>query len=782
MKKINKFLTFGILLISSISWAQCISPTAFGSATVSSCAPSINITTCAYGGEYSTVTFSVTGPYQFTGTGGAGNYLTLTDGLNVVKASGFSPLNYTITTLGVYRLHVSINALCGTESACHTLAYSCLNACNPVTALSTTTVGATSGTFTWTAPAGNYDVYYGPAPLVAPTGTTVPTATTTANSFTATSLLSSTAYAAYVRVNCGATQSTWVLTTFTTPCSGTPSAGTTAINTSTALCASQNVNFSLTGASVGGGLTYLWQSSTNGITYTTIPTSTLATTTQSVTGNVYYQCVLACGASTAASVPVNVIIASTTTNTVPYFEGFEGIVLNNQLPNCSWVKSNPTICLTYTVAPGSYNRIAKSGTKFGSFRWGTNTAGDYFYSNGIQLTAGVTYSASSFYISDGAAGWSQYSMLYGTTQSTVGLLSIASMTGAITNTVYAQLSNTFTPATTGIYYVAIKAIGTSVPWYLTFDDLSITAPCSLNVPTMTVSASTTTICAGQSVDLTASGTVTSYTWNTGATTMSISPTPTTSLTYTTIGTSPIGCTVSVISPSITVNTTSVSVNSGAICAGSSFTISPAGTATSYSISGGSAVVTPTASSSYTVTGTNSVTTCSNTAISSVTVNANPTVSASTSNSLICTGASVVLTASTSATSYTWNTGATTMTTSVTPTVTTTYTVNVSNAASCNASAVVIVNVNTCTGINEASANSISVYPNPTNGVVNINLTAELAKNASLEVYDALGKLVVKQILSNELNTINISNLENGIYVFKVLNNTNTVKIGKLIKQ
>ena len=127
-------------------------------------------------------------------------------------------------------------------------------------------------------------------------------------------------------------------------------AGTTAINTSTALCASQNVNFSLTGASVGSGLTYLWQSSTNGITYTTIPTSTLATTTQSVTGNVYYQCVLACGASTAASVPVNVIIASTTTNTAPYFEGFEGIALNNQLPNCSWVKSNPTICLTYTVA------------------------------------------------------------------------------------------------------------------------------------------------------------------------------------------------------------------------------------------------------------------------------------------------------------------------------------------------------------------------------------------------------------------------------------------------
>ena len=75
-----------------------------------------------------------------------------------------------------------------------------------------------------------------------------------------------------------------------------------------------------------------------------------------------------------------------------------------------------------------------------------------------------------------------------------------------------------------------------------------------------------------------------------------------------------------------------------------------------------------------------------------------------------------------------------------------------------------------------------VYPNPNTGVLNISLTAELSKNASLEVYDALGKLVVKQVLDNALNTINMSNLDNGIYTFKVLNNSNLVKVGKLIKQ
>ncbi len=227
----------------------------------------------------------------------------------------------------------------------------------------------------------------------------------------------------------------------------------------------------------------------------------------------------------------------------------------------------------------------------------------------------------------------------------------------------------------------------------------------------------------------------------------------------------------------------ISVTSGAICAGSSYTMVASGAGT-YTYTGGSAVVTPTANTSYSVTGTSTLGCVgSNTAVSSVTVNAvSPSVTSSTSNSIICSGESAILTASTAATSYTWNTGATTMSVSVTPTITSTYTVNVSNGTACIATSTVMVTVNACTGINEAIANSVSVYPNPNNGVMYINLTNELIKNSSLEVYDAIGKLVVKQALSNELNTINISSLENGIYTFKVLNNSNLVKIGKLVKQ
>jgi hypothetical protein len=53
------------------------------------------------------------------------------------------------------------------------------------------------------------------------------------------------------------------------------------------------------------------------------------------------------------------------------------------------------------------------------------------------------------------------------------------------------------------------------------------------------------------------------------------------------------------------------------------------------------------------------------------------------------------------------------------------------------------------------SNGINVYPNPTNGILNIAISSELAGNTSIEVYDALGKLVVKETLSTETNTISI---------------------------
>lgn len=217
----------------------------------------------------------------------------------------------------------------------------------------------------------------------------------------------------------------------------------------------------------------------------------------------------------------------------------------------------------------------------------------------------------------------------------------------------------------------------------------------VSVPSLTVTASSPTSCAGQAVTLTASGANT-YSWSpTGLTNPTVVVTPTTTTIYTVTGRNTFNCssakTVSIaVSPRPT-----ISVNSSSICAGKSFTINPsgAGIGGTYTITGGSAVVSPTVTSHYSVTGTSAAGCLStNTAVSHVTVVASPSVSATTTSSLICSGQTVTLTAS-GASSYSWSPAGTGASISVTPSTTTTYSVVGSNTAGC---------VSTNTAVNQVS--------------------------------------------------------------------------------
>lgn len=65
---------------------------------------------------------------------------------------------------------------------------------------------------------------------------------------------------------------------------------------------------------------------------------------------------------------------------------------------------------------------------------------------------------------------------------------------------------------------------------------------------------------------------------------------------------------------------------------------------------------------------------------------------------------------------------------------------------------------------------LDIYPNPvTNGVLNINTTANDAKN--VVVYDVLGKQVVNTTISG--STVNVANLKNGVYIVKITENGKT---------
>jgi hypothetical protein len=194
-------------------------------------------------------------------------------------------------------------------------------------------------------------------------------------------------------------------------------------------------------------------------------------------------------------------------------------------------------------------------------------------------------------------------------------------------------------------------------------------------PTTLAVANDYSICHGTSAILTGSG-ATTYSWNTGATTTSITVNPIVTTTYTLTGTTN-GCTKTdtvKITVSASPNTLAVA-NDYSICSGTSVTLTGSG-ATSYSWTTGgttaSISVTPTTTTTYTLTGSNG--TCSKTDTVKVIVTASPTTVATTTTYSICAGQSAVLTA-TGASTYAWNTGgATGPSTTVTPTTTTTYTV------------------------------------------------------------------------------------------------------------
>ena len=309
-----------------------------------------------------------------------------------------------------------------------------------------------------------------------------------------------------------------------------------------------------------------------------------------------------------------------------------------------------------------------------------------------------------------------------------------------------------------------------------------------NVPILL--ASTTTICLSSSSTLSvATGTLndaTNWQWYSAScggtsvgsgTNIVVSPTVTT--TYYARGEG--GC----VSPSVCANITitvniapTISINSGAICAGQSFTMVPTGAVT-YTYSNGSSIATPTANATYTVNGTDANGCASNgDAVASVTVNALPTVLAVTNNTLLCTGETATLTVSGTATTYTWSTTDNTTTVAVSPTVQTTYTVDGTDGNGCKNTTTVTQDVSLCTGIATLSNDAkTKLYPNPNNGLFVIELTT-LSK---VTVTNALGQVVIAETFEAGKHTVNINNESTGVYFVKVMTN-NKQQIIKVIKE
>ena len=215
----------------------------------------------------------------------------------------------------------------------------------------------------------------------------------------------------------------------------------------------------------------------------------------------------------------------------------------------------------------------------------------------------------------------------------------------------------------------------------------------LSSPVVSITPSSTTICQGQSTTLTASGANT-YTWSTGSTSNSISVSPFSTASYTVRGANGNGCQTVTIAPVVVKTLPVIFIGGSTVtCSGQSATLTASGASTytwSTGSTGSSISVSPTVATTYTVTGQGS-NGCTADATQTVTPGSAPTVSISGGTTPVCAGQPVVLTAS-GATTYSWSTGSTSASITVSPAVTTTYTLS-GNSGSCNGNAVKTVSIN-----------------------------------------------------------------------------------------
>ncbi len=288
--------------------------------------------------------------------------------------------------------------------------------------------------------------------------------------------------------------------------------------------------------------------------------------------------------------------------------------------------------------------------------------------------------------------------------------------------------------------------------------------------TLSLNPTSSTICNGSNVSITASGNNT-YSWSpstglnatTGAT---VTANPTTTTTYTVTGVDGDNCSQSK-TITVTVNALPVIITnpvSPSYCTGGNISITASGASTySWSPSSGLSATTgatvtadPSSTSTYTITGTDA-NGCVNTKNVTVTVNSFPTITASPSSPSLCAGGNVSITAS-GASTYSWSpsTGlsATTGTTvTANPSSATTYTITGTSAAGCVNTQTVTVTVNSlptvsvsptsstiCNGANTSlTASGASAYSwSPTTGLSATTGASVSASPATTTTYTVTG--------------------------------------------
>jgi hypothetical protein len=146
----------------------------------------------------------------------------------------------------------------------------------------------------------------------------------------------------------------------------------------------------------------------------------------------------------------------------------------------------------------------------------------------------------------------------------------------------------------------------------------------------------------------------------------------------------------------------------------------------------------------------------------VAVNPLPSVNAGSDTTVCIIDLPISISATGNATSYSWNTGASNATTTITTagTYTVTGTLN-----GCSSTDNIMITTDPCAGIEENQQFSFQLYPNPSNSVIHI--TSNSQESVDYSVYSIEGKLMLEGLMNNGAIAIIVDHFAPGKYFTKM---------------
>ncbi|WBX96728.1 fibronectin type III domain-containing protein [Chryseobacterium gambrini] len=277
----------------------------------------------------------------------------------------------------------------------------------------------------------------------------------------------------------------------------TPACTEPTVLTSSAITASgATVSWTAPNPAPANGYNIYYSTTNTAPTATTTPTASVAAgvTTYNLSGltanTTYYVWVRSnCGSGSTSSWagPVSFTTACTATN-VPYTQDFESVT-TPALPSCTSLENAGTGNNWTTSSPGAYGFTTKALTYLYNF---SNDANAWFYTQGINLTAGVSYRIKYTYGNNSTTYAEKLKVAYGTSANNASMTNALADHPNINTATSASNFVDFTPTASGIYYFGFNAYSAANQYNLYVDDISIVVtptcsePSAVTVPSATL--------------------------------------------------------------------------------------------------------------------------------------------------------------------------------------------------------------------------------------------------------------------------------------------------------